>query len=171
MDIKQTITGLEPITLIEAKRFLKMESTTVDDSSIGYLITAAREAAEKFCNRSFIEKTIEYQVEYDQDDVETVMTIPLPYPTHLTIEEVKVNGIVTTAYTSTGLTKFKITYQGMTLGENQTAVFYAKYTAGDCSESVKNAIKNIIKELYFNRSDEPISENAMAWLLPFKSYF
>lgn len=45
----------EPISLAEAKNWLRV-SITDDDLLIGVLITAAREACESFCNRSFAVK-------------------------------------------------------------------------------------------------------------------
>lgn len=47
--------AVEPITLTDAKNFLRVEISD-DDVLIGYLITAAREACEAFTNRSFVNK-------------------------------------------------------------------------------------------------------------------
>lgn len=172
MNIIRTVTGTtEPVTLTLAKAFLRMEATTADDTLITALCTAAREQAERFCNRSFIAQTIEYYETVPADEIETYMEFRLPYPNHIAITEVKVNGVATTAFTQTGLNKLVVSYQGLTVGtDGNNATFYVKYTAGDCIESVKTAIKNIIKEMYFNRSDQEISENALVWLLPHKSY-
>jgi hypothetical protein len=46
----------EPITLVQAKNFLRVQITD-DDDLISGLITAAREMVEHFCNRSFVPKT------------------------------------------------------------------------------------------------------------------
>ena len=47
----------EPVTLTEAKAWLRV-STTDDDTLINALITAARQFGEKYCNRIFTERTI-----------------------------------------------------------------------------------------------------------------
>lgn len=50
--------GVEPITVAEAKTFARI-NTASEDTLIGALITASRIAAEKYCNRIFIERTME----------------------------------------------------------------------------------------------------------------
>jgi hypothetical protein len=170
MDVVRVVTGSESITLAEAKNFLRMENTTVDDALISDLITSAREQAELICNRSFIEQEITIQMSISDSEIESEMDFPLPYPNHLSVDEVKINGSITSSYKTTGLNKLHVIYKGLTTGETGTALVQIKYTAGDCLESVRTAMKNMIKEMYHNRSDQTIQENAFAWLLPHK-YF
>lgn len=54
--IVQTEPTSEPVSLVDAKNFLKL-SVDDDDVLIGIMITAAREAAESFCARSFAIKS------------------------------------------------------------------------------------------------------------------
>lgn len=51
-----TAPATEPVTSAEAKAWMKVDSTD-DDTLIGNLITAAREAAEKYTRRAFITQT------------------------------------------------------------------------------------------------------------------
>src|SRR5713226_3401115 len=51
----ETPPAAEPISLTDAKNFLRVEITD-DDTLIGYLITAAREAVEAFTGRSLVNK-------------------------------------------------------------------------------------------------------------------
>ena len=52
-----TAPALEPITSTEAKNFIKVD-TTADDTLIGVLITAARQLAEEYTERAFVEQTV-----------------------------------------------------------------------------------------------------------------
>jgi len=161
MQTKRTVTGVEPILLADAKLFLRTDYTT-DDTLITRLILSARERAEKFCNCSFVAQSIE--LSHDLEDDETKIT--LPYPNHLSIEEVKVDGVVS-GYTKTGLNRFTIQ-----LAEQGTGELTVKYKAsGECPEGVKSAIYDIIKESYDNRSEMPMNENAMVKLTPYKIYY
>ena len=48
----------EPMTLSEAKTWLKIDSDTTEDALVTSLIVSARQTAESFCNRAFITQTI-----------------------------------------------------------------------------------------------------------------
>lgn len=170
MNTTRTATGAEPIPLAAAKLFLKVDFTT-DDTLITEIITAAREQAEKFCARSFVAQTIVYQETIPDEDIELETELRLPYPNHIAISEVKVNGDVTTSYTNTGLNHFVVKIAGLTVGDdNENAEVQVTYTAGDCPAGVKIALYNIIREMYFNRSDMVLSENAYVWLTPYICY-
>lgn len=170
MNTTRTVTGAEPILLAAAKLFLKVDFTT-DDTLITDIITSAREQAERFCARSFVAQTIVYQETIPDKDIELETELRLPYPNHTAITEVKINGTVSTAYTKTGLNHFVVKYSGLTTGDDgKNAEIQVSYTAGDCPAGVKIALYNIIREMYFNRSDGPLSENAYVWLTPYICY-
>ena len=52
-----TAPAIEPVTVSEVKSALRIENNTVDDTLIGYLITAARSGAEAYTRRAFITQT------------------------------------------------------------------------------------------------------------------
>ena len=54
---------VEPLTLADAKNFLRVEISD-DDATISQMITAARWEAETFCNRSFVETTWKLTLDY-----------------------------------------------------------------------------------------------------------
>lgn len=148
MQIKETITGTEPISATEAKSWLKVDFST-DDTLIGMLITAVREAAEKYTGLSLIAKTIEYFDEAPDSIVK------LPFPEHLEITEVKINNVVTTGYLKTGLTQFIIdispVFQSSTDNDNG---LYVKYkTTGTCPTGLKALMLKEIDEQYRNRGN------------------
>ena len=150
MQIKETITGTEPITATEAKNWLKVDFTT-DDTLIGMLITGVREEAEKYTGLSLVAKTIEY---FDEEI--TTESVKLPYPEHLSIEEVKLNGIVSTAYVKTGLSQFIITVTDITTTSSaiNDAGLYVKYKCtGTCPTGLKALMLKEIDEQYRNRGN------------------
>lgn len=57
IDIKKVETGIEPVTLADAKNFLNVTSTD-DDALITTLCTSCRHAVEQACNISIIAKLI-----------------------------------------------------------------------------------------------------------------
>jgi uncharacterized phiE125 gp8 family phage protein len=48
----------EPVTLTEAKRQIRAEDFTDDDGHLQFLITVARDHAEKYCNTRFATQTV-----------------------------------------------------------------------------------------------------------------
>jgi hypothetical protein len=71
----------EPVTLQQAKNFLRV-SITDDDDLIGFLITAAREACETFCSRSLAVKSYIQTMDsfpYYTDTVMSQMAYPPSY--------------------------------------------------------------------------------------------
>lgn len=72
----------EPVTLAEAKAYLKVEVSD-DDALIGVLITAARKACEAHTQRSLAAKT--YELALDEFPAE----FELPYPPALAVVSLK----------------------------------------------------------------------------------
>ncbi len=162
MQIKETITGTEPITVVEVKDYLNIDFTT-HDTLIGTLITGVREEIEKYTGLSLIAKTIEY---FDEEIPEE---IKLPYPVHSEIVEVKFNGTVSTAYFKTGLTQFIIIPDGVSVTTANDYGVYIKYKcSGICPPGIKTEILKLLDEKYRNRGNTfegsiaDLSENCYA---------
>lgn len=162
MQIKETITGAEPLTSSEVKSYLKIDFTT-DDTLIGTLITGVREEIEKFTGLALIAKTIEL---FDEEIPEEIR---LPYPEHSEIVEVKFNNVVSTSYFKTGLTQFILIPDGITVTTGNDAVMYVKYTCtGTCPSGIKLEMLKLLDEKYRNRGNTfegsiaDLSENCYA---------
>lgn len=162
MQIKKIITGNEPITSAEVKTYCKIDYTD-EDSLITALISGVREQVELFTGLSLIATTIEYFDEEISDE------ITLPFPEHASIEEVKIDGIVTTAYTKTGLTQYIITPNTTISSGGADKGIYIKYkTSGTCQSGIKLEMLKIIDEKYRNRGNtfegsiSELNENAYA---------
>lgn len=165
MEYSTEITGkIEPVSLMEVRNFLKIDDFTNDDMLLVSLISAARETAEQFCNRSFIEKTITLVT----TDFEEPVRLPFPY--HKNIVSVKVDGVAAD-YTRTGSTQFVVTvdyYEDTYGADPQLEIVYT--TKAVVPDRVKLAILQMVNDLYNNRGEAKPPENAYVSLLPYKIY-
>ena len=79
----------------------------------------------------------------------------MPFPEHLEIAEVKINGVATAGYLKTGLTQFIVDisqiFQSSTDNDNG---LYIKYkTTGTCPTGLKALMLKEIDEQYRNRGN------------------
>jgi len=154
-DVKRTVTGAEPVTVAEMKAFILNRYDETDQASLSQLdavITAAREMAEQYCNRSFIVQEIELTDFVKGCWSDDVPEFVLPFPNHLAVVEVKVDDVATSDYTTVGLSRITVQFTSryFTTGTTGTK-FYIKYTAGECPGQGKNAIMQLAKEMYEDR--------------------
>jgi hypothetical protein len=168
MQIKKTITGVEPVLITEAKLWLKVDFST-DDALITSLITRVRNRIEEFTGLSLVASTIKaYSLIADLVDSE----IQLPYPEHLSIESVKIDDVETTDFTEIGLTQ-KTVILSTSYGSIGTAVEIEYKTAGVCPDAVKEQILKSVEESYKNRGNTvgstvvDLTENAYSNLMQF----
>lgn len=162
MQIKFGTVTTEPITLAEAKTYLKVDYSD-EDTLINLLISGIREQVELFTGLGIVARTIEY---FDEEIPEE---ITLPYPEHLEVTELKLNGTVSTDYSKTGLSQFIIkpnsTY---TTGIDNSGIYIKYKTTGDCPSGLKLEMLKIIDEKYRNRGNTfegsitELNENAYA---------
>jgi len=162
MQLKLGTVTTEPITLAEAKTWLKVDYSD-EDAMITKLITSVRHQAELFTGLSLVARTIEYFNEEIADE------IVLPYPDHASITEVKINDVVSTSYKKTGLTQFIIYPESTYLsGENQQGIYIKYVTSGTIPEGIDTELLKIIDEKYRNRGNTfegsitELNENAYA---------
>ena len=171
MQIKYSNIGTEPVTLDEAKAWLKVDFDD-EDTLIENLITGVREKIEEFTGLALVEKTIEYFDEEIPDD-----ELVLPYPEHDEITEVKINGEVTTNYAKSGLTQFVLKFLSYYFTSDTTPDdfgVYVKYTTtGNCPQGVKDEMLRLLAEKYnkransFDGSTSELSENSYANLMQY----
>lgn len=162
MQLKLGTVTTEPITLAEARTYLKVDYTD-EDTLISMLISGVREQVEVFTGLGIVARTIEY---FDEEISEEIV---LPYPEHLAITEVKINNVVSTAYKKTGLTQFIIYPESTYLsGENEQGIYIKYTTSGSCPVGLKLEMLKIIDEKYRNRGNtfegsiSELNENAYA---------
>lgn len=168
MQIKYSNIGDEPLTLADVKSWLKVDFDA-EDALITSLITGVREKIEEFTGLSLVIKTIEYFNEVIEDEIE------LPYPNHDAITEVKVNGVVSTDYSKTGLTSFIIRPNVVTttLTSDEYGVYVKYTTTGECPQGIKQEMLKLISEKYrkrgntFNGAVSELTENTYSNLMQY----
>ena len=170
MQIKYSNIGDEPVTIAEAKSYLKVDFPD-EDTLLTSLITGVREKIEEFTGLALVVKTIEYFNDVIYDEIE------LPYPEHDAVVEFKLNNEVSTAYSKTGLTQFIIKPNSTTInvnGSTDNQGVYVKYTTtGSCPQGIKDEILRLIAEKYrkrgntFNGATAELSENSFANLMQY----
>ena len=174
MRIELTVTTdivTEPITLAEAKGYLRVDATSEDDL-ITELITAAREWAENYTGKAFGAKT--YTVLFSEL-LSDEYRLNLPYPPHATITSVnavdregtKTLLVENTDYYVSGAVKASIDIYG----KNEAAYEVVYTTSADAmTANVKQAMLKVIADMYENRQNEkeesntPIKYDTMAML-------
>jgi len=167
MQLKYSNVGEEPLSAAVVKAWLKVDFDT-EDALITSLITGVRQKIEEFTGLALVVKTIEYFDEIIEEE------FLLPYPEHDAISEVKVNGVISTDYTKTGLNQFIVRPNIVTTTSENDSGFYCKYTTtGNCPEGIKQEMLKLISEKYrkrgntFNGSTTELNENSYSNLLQF----
>lgn len=162
MQIKETVTGSEPLTASEVKSYLKIDFNN-DDTLITSLITGVRENIELFTGLALVQKTIQYFDENIEKEIK------LPYPEHLEIVQVKINNEISTSYIKTGLNQFIIKPQTISINSaNDYGILIEYKTTGHCQQGIKNEMLKALDEKYRNRGNtfegaiSDLSENSYA---------
>ena len=163
MDIQSTITGAEPLTVLEVKNYLKVDYND-DDTLIGALISGVREMAEEITGRGLIAKTIVLTL-----TGETERYVVLPYPDHGTVDSVVLNDTDILADCVIGGSIQKIVrLPGIYYDIEKLVITYN--VLGECPAGVKIALLKNIGELYEKRGNTfegglaDLTENTIAIL-------
>lgn len=164
------IVVMEPVTLAEAKNWIKVE-TDDDDAIITMLITAARQYCEGYIGQSFVERTVTAIVVNEL--VLNGRGIRLPYgPMGAMVSITDINGFVLdiTSYKIIGESFFQIS-------SPVSSWLECIYTAGYAvlPKQFKTAILEEIAWLYQHRGDEvlnitPLNPIVQMILKPYRSH-
>lgn len=141
------ITGVEPVTVAEAKVYCRIDSDyTADDELVSELITAARSAIEMWGNISLIEKRIKVYSDTDK-------TLWLPRSPVIDIESITDNDGNAIEYNDAIKNKVKIDHSGG---------YFVTYKAGfiPVPKDLKLAVLKQVATDYDNRENFVISSNA-----------
>lgn len=177
--------AIEPVSLDEMKLHLRVDHSE-EDSLIAALITAAREQAEAFTNRAFIEQTLILRLRKFTD------VIQLPRPPLVSLTSITyLDGSGASQTLSSGLYLLGASHEparvtkayGQTwpttydVEDAVTITYKAGYgdAAMDVPASIRAAIKLMAESLYENRGDltqgvtvTEIPMTSRALLMPFK---
>lgn len=161
-----SVTGTtEPVTLAEAKNYLRIDNTRDDDLITG-LITNARTDAERFLNSDILAKQRRTHLNY------FVEPINLWYSPIATVDGVTVEGtalVVDEGYTVEGLNNPLICLSDLIAEDVQITYTTAGITSlAEVDEnSIKFGILALIAWKYYGRTAE-VMTNWKAWLTPYK---
>lgn len=183
-----TAPAIEPVTLTEAKLHLRVDHTA-DDSLIAALISAAREQAEAFTSRAFIDQTITLTF----DSFPESFALPRPPLASVTsisylngagasqtlnntlyrVDTQSEPGRITVAYGQSWPATYDVTGA-------VTVIYKAGYgaLASAVPSSIKHAILMMVETLYENRGDVVVGLPAQAMpqtsktlLFPYKAFY
>ena len=158
----KTAPASEPVSLAEAKTHLRVDSSAEDDL-INSLISAARQWAEKYTNRSFITQTWElylddlYEcIELQYGAVQSVTSVKY-YDTDNSLQTLSSDNYDTDLISLPArITRaYNVTYPNT---YNRTNAVIIEFTAGygdasDVPDSIKSAILLLVGHLYENREN------------------
>lgn len=141
MIVSRTITGTEPVTITEAKLWLKVDFTT-DDALITELISHCRELIEQYTGRSLVASTV--IVEVESPNVNEVLTLPLPV--HVSVDAVTLDAVASTEYEERGTSVKKLELTG-------TGIYRITYKTGALIDpTLKTMVKKLVAHHYENRN-------------------
>ena len=126
--IKKTVTGEEPVSVVQAKEHLRVDYDS-HDTYIGELIMAARGAIEKYLGVSIVESEVEV-------DISPWPPHRLPYGPVKEISSYKVDGTEATPPSD----------EVIKTGDRIEATYTTGYT--DVPPEIKHAIKVLVKKWY-----------------------
>ncbi|QDP57508.1 MAG: putative head completion protein [Prokaryotic dsDNA virus sp.] len=139
--------GGEPVNLSDVKNYIKVDFSD-DDVLIETMLTTARVWCENYISRDIVVKQREYFLP------KTNGVFDLPFGPIATIDEVKINGSVTTAYDTLGFNNETIE---LNAGESEKVI--VKYTTAGYTDAnlntnmIKSAIMQLVSTYYDNRSE------------------
>ena len=177
---EKTAPAEEPVTLVEAKDYIRVDGTD-EDTLITSLIIAARECAERITRRAFITTTFILSL----DKTPNTFFVVLPRPPLLSIVKIESfdDDDAATLFAATNYTialqrmvgkvvlKRGVTWPtDLRRADGITIEFTAGYgAAADVPGAIKTAILRIMGELYEHREDAIISASLASGEVPFNS--
>lgn len=162
--------ALEPVTLEEAKNFLRVDVND-DDSLIEMLIKAARKKAENYTGRAFITQTIEYGVSF----IPYGHIIYLYYPPVQNIESITVDGVAVPSdkYFLSGDNALVTSLELQSKVPDGVVIRYvAGYgdIPGDVPFDIREAILKLVAYSYENREQDGMPTGAKTALYMYRVY-
>ena len=158
--VRETSTT-EPVTLAEAKNYLRIVNSD-DDALITSMITNARRQCERYLNSDIVPKERVVYYDYLSEDIN------LYYAPIASISSITVDGVAQVAdegYELLGLDNPLVSLQNRIA--EKVEITYT--TAGLPAEDVNIGVLACIAWLYYGR-DAVMSTNYKAWLSPFKIF-
>lgn len=154
------ITDGFPVSLDEAKNYLRIVNNQ-DDSLINGMIIQATRMAETYLNRDINAKARELYYPYLDRDIKLYNT---PIDTSVTIV-VEIDGVATTGFQELGLDDPTIR-----LDSSPSEEVVIKYTTKGLGGEIKQGVLAAVALLYYGRDSE-MNTNYMEYLAPYKKLY
>lgn len=149
----QTAPASEPVTLSEAKSYLRLDSSA-EDSLVNLLITAARKSAEEYLRRSLI--TQSWKLAYDDFIAGDIALPRAPVQSITSVALVDINGgstAVSPATYSLNAAKTQMVLDGILSAHRIDIVYVAGYgVASDVPAPLRQGILAHLAEMFDRRS-------------------
>lgn len=166
----------EPVSLAEAKAWLRVESGDDEDALITALIAAARVRCEWHCGRAFITQTWTLWLDGIGDGVIGLPLPPLAAVSQVTLYAIGGDAAVLDAAAYRvdvpgGRLIFAASHPGLRASDGVSIAFTAGYgDADDVPEPIKSAILQTVAWLYEHRGGDaaPVPAGALALLAPYR---
>ena len=149
-----TITGTEPVTLAEAKLYLRIDDNA-EDTLIEALISSAREWAETNTNKAIVSQTV--AAYYDKPE----RTFELPIGNATALTSVTNDGDAVTARLLVGSPSTVEITGDLPYPTNERRSVVFTYTAGYATvpKRIKQAILILVADMYENREAQVIGQS------------
>lgn len=160
----------EPVTLSEAKSYLRVDSST-EDSLVNLLITAARKSAEEYLRRSLI--TQSWKLAYD-DFIAGDIALPRgPVQSITSVALVDINGsssAVSASVYSLNAAKTHMVLDGILSAHRVEIIYVAGYgAASDVPAPLRQGILAHTAEMFDRRSEAAaLPASALALYAPYR---
>lgn len=151
----------EPVSLTDAKNWMRITNYTSDDSMIRELLQSARIHIEKLCGRSLASKTLKANISLT-GSIPSVWMVDLPYSPLVCVTEVKRKTGMNTYDILTENEDFEVI--GGKIWFYIAGIYSIKYEAGysPLPEDLKNDILTLTAWMYENRGKAMNADNAPA---------
>jgi uncharacterized phiE125 gp8 family phage protein len=165
--------GEEPVTLAQAKAWLKVE-TDDEDALIAALIPAARARAEWHTGRAFVTQGWTLWLDRITDCIELPL-LPLVSVVSVTLYAPDDSALVLSQYrvdVAGGRVFLKGAHPGLRARDAAAIAFTAGYGgAADVPAAIASAILLLVAQIYEHRGDQgaPMPDQALALLAPYRT--
>ena len=160
----------EPVSLEEAKNFLRLDSD-IEDSLLAQLIKTARQVAEEYLSKSLITQTLQMQFDYYAPAMVNLMRGP--------VQEIVTVIMVAQDYTESTLSpsayylsagKRQLVFDAAPMGQVIQVQYIAGYgDAADVPAPVKQGILQHIAAMYENRGQNDLPAAVRSIYAPYRT--
>ena len=160
----------EPVTLNEAKKFLRLNSDTENDL-VSHLIKTSRQIAEEYLGKSLITQTLQLQFDNYAPPVVNLLRGPVQEIVSVIIvaQDLTEGTLTRLAYYLTA-GKRQVVFDAAPMGKMVQVQYIAGYgTAADVPAPIKQGMLEHIVNMYDNRGQNDLPANVRSMYAPYRT--